>query len=124
MRPGTASGRAPPGSTASAGPSRSASLSISSASSGSEPTSGASISRRIVKRKNEESHFAWVPKEESGLVSRFAELTGLAGIAAGRRLEISPFALAQAELYPEEPGNPFRTGRDLGATPASTSRAG
>ncbi len=71
--------------------------------------------QRIVKRKNEESHFAWVPKEESGLVSRFAELTGLEGIAAGRRLEVSPFALAQARLYPEEPGNPFRTGRDLGA---------
>ncbi|MCK7476386.1 MAG: DUF5916 domain-containing protein [Candidatus Moduliflexus flocculans] len=71
--------------------------------------------QRIVKRKNEESHFAWVPKEESGLVSNFAELTGLVGIAAGRRLEISPFGLTQAELYPEEPGNPFRTGRDLGA---------
>ncbi len=71
--------------------------------------------QRIVKRKNEESHFAWVPKEESGLVSRFAELTGLEGIAAGRRLEVSPFALAQARLYPEEPGNPFRTGHDLGA---------
>jgi len=71
--------------------------------------------QRLVKRKNEESHFAWVPKEESGLVSNFAELTGLAGIAAGRRLEISPFGLAQAELYPVEPGNPFRTGRDLGA---------
>jgi hypothetical protein len=70
---------------------------------------------RNIKRKNEESYFAWVPKEESGLVSRFAELTGLAGIAAGRRLEISPFAVSQAKFSPEEPGNPFRPGHELAA---------
>lgn len=71
--------------------------------------------QRIVKRKNEESHFAWVPKEESGLVSRFAELTGLAGIASGRRLEASPFVVSRAAFSPEEPGNPFRTGRATSA---------
>jgi len=70
---------------------------------------------RNIKRKNEESYFAWVPKEESGLVSRFAELTGLAGIAAGRRLEVSPFAVSQAKFSPEEPGNPFRPGHELAA---------
>ncbi|OGD19273.1 MAG: hypothetical protein A2W03_13080 [Candidatus Aminicenantes bacterium RBG_16_63_16] len=71
--------------------------------------------QRVIKRKNEEDHFAWVPKEQSGLVSRFADLTGLTGIAAGRRLEISPFALSQANVHPEEPGNPFRTGSAFGA---------
>ena len=60
--------------------------------------------QRIIKRKNEEDDFAWVPKEESGLASRFAELTGLNGIASGRRLEVSPFALSQAKLYPREDG--------------------
>jgi hypothetical protein len=72
--------------------------------------------QRIVKRKNEESHFAWVPKEESGLASRFAELTGLAGIAAGRRLEVWPFALTQAKFQPAVPSDPFRTGNDYGAS--------
>jgi hypothetical protein len=71
--------------------------------------------QRTIKRKNEEDHFAWVPKEESGLVSRFAELTGLAGIASGRRLEIAPFALSQANFHPSEPGNPFRPGHDYAA---------
>ena len=71
--------------------------------------------QRTIKRKNEEDHFAWVPKEESGLVSRFAELTGLTGIASGRRLEIAPFALSQASFHPAEPGNPFRPGHDYGA---------
>jgi Domain of unknown function (DUF5916)/Carbohydrate family 9 binding domain-like len=71
--------------------------------------------QRTIKRKNEEDLFAWIPKEESGLVSRFAELTGLAGIASGRRLEIAPFALSQANFHPAEPGNPFRPGHDYGA---------
>jgi hypothetical protein len=71
--------------------------------------------QRVVKRKNEESHFAWVPKEESGLVSNFADLTGLVDIAAGRRLEISPFAASQAKFSPAESGNPFRTGHRLAA---------
>jgi Domain of unknown function (DUF5916)/Carbohydrate family 9 binding domain-like len=71
--------------------------------------------QRTIKRKNEEDHFAWVPKEESGLVSRFAELTGLAGIASGRRLEVAPFALSQANFHPAEPGNPFRPGHAYAA---------
>ncbi len=71
--------------------------------------------QRIVKRKNEESHLAWVPKEESGLVSRFAELVGLAGIASGRRLEVSPFVASRAAFSPEVPGDPFRVGREASA---------
>ncbi len=72
--------------------------------------------QRMIKRKNEEDHFAWVPKEQNGLVSVFAELTGLTGIAAGRRLEISPFALSKATLSPAVAGDPFRTGREVGAS--------
>ncbi|GAG47212.1 unnamed protein product, partial [marine sediment metagenome] len=33
--------------------------------------------RRVIKRKNEESGFIWVPKEHSGYVSRFAKLLGI-----------------------------------------------
>jgi hypothetical protein len=71
--------------------------------------------QRLIKRKNEEDHFAWVPKEESGLVSNFASLTGLTGIASGRRLEISPFALSKAQFSPAVPGDPFHTGHEVGA---------
>jgi len=70
--------------------------------------------QRLIKRKNEEDHFAWVPKEQNGLVSNFAELTGLQGIASGRRLEVSPFALSRAMFSPAVPGDPFRTGREAG----------
>jgi len=72
--------------------------------------------QRLIKRRNEEDHFAWVPKEESGLVSRFADLVGLAGIASGRRLEISPFALTKAAFSPAVPGDPFRTGSEAAAS--------
>ena len=72
--------------------------------------------QRTIRRKNEEDHFAWIPKEQNGLVSRFAELTGLAGIASGRRLEVSPFALSKATLSPAVAGDPFRTGREIGAS--------
>jgi hypothetical protein len=72
--------------------------------------------QRMIKRKNEEDHFAWVPKEQNGLVSNFAELTGLAGIASGRRLEVSPFVLSRAMLSPAVAGDPFRTGREAGAS--------
>ncbi len=72
--------------------------------------------QRDIKRKNESDFFAWVPKEESGFVSRFANLEGLSGIAAGRRLEFLPYVAADAAFSPEEPGNPFRTGRDFRST--------
>jgi len=70
---------------------------------------------RIIKRKNEEDWFAWVPKEDGALASRFAELTGLAGIASGRRLEVWPFALSKATLSPAVPGDPFHRGHEASA---------
>lgn len=71
--------------------------------------------KRIIKRKNEEDLFAWKPKEEASLVSDFAELVGLTGIASGSRLEMSPFALAKGSFSPAVAGDPFRTGHDYRA---------
>ncbi len=72
--------------------------------------------QRDIKRNNETDFFVWIPKEESGFVSRFADLIGLSGIAAGHRLELLPYAAANAGFSPEQPGNPFRTGREFGGT--------
>jgi hypothetical protein len=66
---------------------------------------------RIIKRRNETDWFSWKPKEESGLVSRFADLRGLRDIDPGRRLEVLPYAAGRAGFNPAEPGNPFRTGQ-------------
>ena len=68
--------------------------------------------RREIKRKNETDIFAWIPKEESGFVSRFAELHGLKGMVSGCRIEAWPFAVSRAQFMPAEPDNPFRTGHD------------
>ena len=66
--------------------------------------------RRVIKRKNEKVGFIWVPKEDSGYVSRFAKLIGIHGIRPGRHIEFLPYAVGQAQYSPEESGNPFETG--------------
>jgi hypothetical protein len=66
--------------------------------------------KRVVKRRNERSAFVWVPKDDSAFVSRFARLEGIAGIDPGRRVELYPYTVGQAQFRPAEPGNPFETG--------------
>ena len=68
--------------------------------------------RRVIKRKNEKICFVWVPKEDSGYVSRFAKLLGIQGIRPGRHIEFLPYSVAQAHYSPEESGNPFETGKE------------
>lgn len=67
---------------------------------------------RIIKRKNEKSFFSWVPKEESGYVSRFVVLRGIKDIKPSRLFDFMPFAVGKASVKPMEPGNPFQTGKE------------
>jgi hypothetical protein len=67
--------------------------------------------RRMVRRKNEQSSFSWVPKDEAAFVSRFARLEGLAGISPGGHVEFMPYVVGQAQFRPAESGNPFETGK-------------
>jgi hypothetical protein len=67
---------------------------------------------REIKRKNEITAFAWVPKEESGYVSRFAVLTGIESIDPGRLIEFLPYTMGKAVFNPEEKNNLFHTGQD------------
>ena len=80
--------------------------------------------RREIKRKNEQDNLPWTPKEESGFVSRFADLTGIRDIDPGRRIEFLPYAMGQAALSPAEFGNPFKTGRDAAANAGFDLKAG
>ncbi|MDH5406263.1 MAG: DUF5916 domain-containing protein, partial [Candidatus Aminicenantes bacterium] len=68
--------------------------------------------RRTIQRKNEKDGFIWIPKEDRGYVSHFARLEGIKGINPGRHIEFLPYAIAQAEYTPAEPGNPFQTGKN------------
>lgn len=65
---------------------------------------------RMIRRKNEQSSFSWVPKSETAFVSRFARLEGLRGISPGGRIEFMPYAVAEAQFRPAQEGNPFETG--------------
>jgi hypothetical protein len=68
--------------------------------------------RRVIKRKQEKGGFVWIPKEDIAGVSRFARLEGIRGIRPGRRLEIIPYSVGQAQFKPAEPGNPFERGHN------------
>ena len=67
---------------------------------------------RVVQRKNEETWWALVPKNESRLVSLAGELDGLDGIVSRRHLELLPYVTARSEISgTAEEGNPFNDGR-------------
>ncbi len=68
--------------------------------------------RRVIRRNNERMGFVWVPKEESGYVSRFAKLEGIQDIRPGTHIEFLPYLVGQAQFSPRVDGNPFRTGKD------------
>ena len=69
--------------------------------------------KRTIQRKNEQDYFAWVPKEESGYVSRFARLAGIRGIRPGRHFEAIPYTAGKLAFSPMEEGNPFRDGSEV-----------
>lgn len=76
---------------------------------------GLNVYRRI-NRLNEEQYWRLLPKNESGVVSRFGDLIGIEGVDPPRRIEILPYVVAQQEVRPSVDGNPFATGRARGAS--------
>lgn len=66
--------------------------------------------RRDVARHNEADFFVMVPRQESGFVSHFADLTGIADIRPRRQIELLPFVTARARFDEAEAGNPFQDG--------------
>lgn len=66
---------------------------------------------RVISRKNENSYWIMIPKNESGLVSRWGHLTGLKGIHPPKHLEFLPFTVGRSTFEPKGSTNP--DGRDL-----------
>ena len=62
---------------------------------------------REIARKNEEDHFVYVPKKESGYVSHFAQLVGLKGIDPKQRFEVLPYLVQKAQYLVHDSNNPF-----------------
>ncbi len=68
---------------------------------------------RSLSRRNEVSHWHLVPRNASGQVSLWGELTGLQGLRPPRRLEVLPYSVARLERTRPNAANPFNDGRTL-----------
>ncbi|HEY4613264.1 MAG TPA: DUF5916 domain-containing protein, partial [Bacteroidota bacterium] len=68
--------------------------------------------RRIINRKNEVAMFSRTPKNESGGVSRFADMTGIRDIHPPARMEVVPYVVASGKYLEHDSGDPFHTGSD------------
>lgn len=66
--------------------------------------------RRDVARRNERNYVVMTPRNESGFVSRFADLTGIRDITPVQRVEILPYITTQAQFTQHATGDPFNDG--------------
>lgn len=71
-----------------------------------EMTWGINLNRDI-KRKHEMSFYVMVPRNESGTVSKFADLQGLKGIKPKQRFEILPYIVQKAQYLVHDQNDPF-----------------
>ena len=72
---------------------------------------GFNIGRQI-QRRSEQARLTYVPRDEPGIVSKFAELHGIKNINPPRRLEFIPYVTSGYSLLPREKDNPFYRGKD------------
>ena len=66
--------------------------------------------RRSIARKNENDYLVFVPKNESGFVSHFADLVGMNDISPPWQAELLPYFTTRAEYIKPENGDPFNDG--------------
>lgn len=72
---------------------------------------------RSIYRKNERDWYELVPRKESGLASRMAELTGIDGVRPHSALEIVPYVVGRSDfIKPVLSPNPFNDGSRYHAT--------
>ncbi|MBN2425582.1 MAG: carbohydrate binding family 9 domain-containing protein [Calditrichaceae bacterium] len=69
--------------------------------------------RRDISRKNEKVYLVYTPKNGSGFVSRFPELTGIENISTPNSIEILPYTNAKAEFTNPDNDDPFNDGSDF-----------
>ncbi len=69
---------------------------------------GINFSRNIF-RNNESDFYIMVPDSASGLVSHFADLTGLEEIQQKKRIEILPYVVGKTQYLDHEDNDPFYT---------------
>jgi len=63
--------------------------------------------KRDISRRNEQTYLVFTPKNSSGFVSRFPELTGIENIQPSRHVEVLPYVRAKAVYTHPDKGDPF-----------------
>ena len=71
----------------------------------------AQVQRRVF-RLEERSTWQRIPKDSSGWVSQFGELRGLRDLNPKRNFELLPYAVASADRFEADEGDPFSDGED------------
>ena len=66
---------------------------------------------RYLYRKQEQSFWSYIPRNNSGIVHVFGTVSGFEGIKPKKQADITPFAVASFEHSQKEEGNPFATGK-------------
>ncbi|HKJ45963.1 MAG TPA: DUF5916 domain-containing protein [Balneolales bacterium] len=66
--------------------------------------------KRFIARKNEKDYLKYQPRNSSGFVSRFDDLTGISSISPAHDFEIIPYVTTKASYLQHEPGDPFNKG--------------
>lgn len=72
---------------------------------------GIGLGRRI-HRRNEMDFFTFIARDESGMVSHFATLSGIKNINPPKRLEMTPYLTSNYGILKREDENPFYNGKD------------
>ncbi len=79
---------------------------------------------RFIQRRQEEDVFSYVPKTENAGVNRYGHLTGLRGLPATRRVEVTPYVAGRAEYQPAQAGDPFARGHDYTGSAGADFKVG
>ncbi len=69
--------------------------------------------RRDISRRNERIFLVHTPRNESGFVSRFANLSGIESIRPPRQIELTPYITTKAEFVESIDGDPFNDGSTI-----------
>ncbi|RPH29882.1 MAG: hypothetical protein EHM93_16690 [Bacteroidales bacterium] len=62
-------------------------------------------------RKQEASYWQFVPKDASGWVHNFGEISGFSGLTPKRQVEFAPYVVTKTERFKTEANNPYMTGK-------------
>ncbi|HLL83733.1 MAG TPA: DUF5916 domain-containing protein, partial [Longimicrobium sp.] len=84
---------------------------------------GLQVQRDIARRDERDTWSPW-SRTDAGYVSRFGDVTGLAGIRPVRRMELLPYVSNRLTRAPGDTDNPFYSSNDVGLSAGADFKVG